>query len=61
MSSNSYIFTDSIVGTTGANTAAEINATNSKIQGWYLDDQDFANMNTSLPTVPGRQGIAKDN
>jgi hypothetical protein len=61
MTANSYIFTDSIVGTTGANTAAEINATNLKIQGWYLDDQDSPNMNTSLPIVPGRQGIAKDN
>jgi hypothetical protein len=61
MTANSYIFTDSIVGTTGANTAAEINAINSKIQGWYLDDQDSPNMNTSLPIVPGRQGIAKDN
>ena len=61
MTANSYIFTDSVVGTTGANTAAEINAINSKIQGWYLDDQDSPNMNTSLPIVPGRQGIAKDN
>jgi len=59
MSSNSYIFTDSIVGTTGANTAAEINATNSKIQGWYFDDQDFANLNTALPKVPSNQHTVK--
>jgi hypothetical protein len=59
MSSNSFIFTSSIVGTTGANTVPEINETNSKIQRWYLEEQDFANLNTDLPRVPSNQQTVK--
>ena len=59
MESNSYIFTNSIVGTTGANTAPEINATNAQIQSWWAQNQEFVNINNTLPRVPSNQRTVK--
>ena len=59
MTSNSYIFTTSITGVLGANTAAEINETNRKIQSWWAEQQDFADMSTPMIKVPSNQKTVK--